>query len=107
MNKVFVAQSPSFFGSIINISSVASNSAPPTVSAYSATKAAVDAVTKSPIRYCRTAPIADPIKSIPVLDVRSGRAKFVGAPLRYQMPIRVLAATLEDRRGLNASLILR
>jgi hypothetical protein len=48
----------------------------------------------------------DPIKSIPVLDPGSGRAKFVGAPRRYQMPIRVLAATLEDRRELNASLIL-
>ena len=48
----------------------------------------------------------DPIKSIPVLDAGSGRAKFVGAPRRYQMPIRVLAATLEDRRELNASLIL-
>ena len=34
-------------GSIINISSVASTSAPPTTSVYSATKAAVDAVTKS------------------------------------------------------------
>jgi 3-oxoacyl-[acyl-carrier protein] reductase len=34
-------------GSIINISSVASTSAPPTASVYSATKAAVDAVTKS------------------------------------------------------------
>ena|SRR5438093_740818 len=33
--------------SIINISSVASTSAPPTSSVYSATKAAVDAVTKS------------------------------------------------------------
>ena len=30
----------------------------------------------------------------------------IGAPRRYQMPIRVLAATLEDRRELNASLIL-
>jgi hypothetical protein len=48
----------------------------------------------------------DPIKSIPVLDARSGWAKFLGAPRRYQMPIRVLAATLEDRRGLNASLII-
>ena len=48
----------------------------------------------------------DPIKSIPVLDAGSGRAKFVGAPRRYQMPIRVLAATLEDRRELKASLIL-
>jgi len=34
-------------GSIINISSVASSAAPPTGSVYSATKAAVDAVTKS------------------------------------------------------------
>ncbi len=34
-------------GSVINISSVASTSAPPTSSVYSATKAAVDAVTKS------------------------------------------------------------
>src|SRR5207302_3047446 len=34
-------------GSIINISSVASTSAPATASVYSATKAAVDAVTKS------------------------------------------------------------
>ena len=34
-------------GSIINISSVASTSAPPTGSVYSATKAAVDAITKS------------------------------------------------------------
>jgi 3-oxoacyl-[acyl-carrier protein] reductase len=34
-------------GSVINISSVASTSAPPTASVYSATKAAVDAVTKS------------------------------------------------------------
>jgi len=34
-------------GSVINISSVASTSAPPTGSVYSATKAAVDAVTKS------------------------------------------------------------
>jgi 3-oxoacyl-[acyl-carrier protein] reductase len=34
-------------GSIINISSVAATSAPPTTSVYSATKAAVDAVTKS------------------------------------------------------------
>jgi 3-oxoacyl-[acyl-carrier protein] reductase len=34
-------------GSIINISSVAASSAPPTTSVYSATKAAVDAVTKS------------------------------------------------------------
>ena len=34
-------------GSIINISSIASTSAPPTGSVYSATKAAVDAVTKS------------------------------------------------------------
>ena len=34
-------------GDIINISSVASTSAPPTTSVYSATKAAVDAVTKS------------------------------------------------------------
>ncbi|MGB7791219.1 MAG: hypothetical protein WBL39_08390, partial [Terrimicrobiaceae bacterium] len=33
----------------------------------------------------------DPIKSIPVLDAESGRAKFVGAPPRYQMPISVLA----------------
>ena len=48
----------------------------------------------------------DPIKSIPVLDAESGRAKFVGAPRRYQMPIRVLAATLEERREVNASLIL-
>jgi hypothetical protein len=40
-----------------------------------------------------------------VLDP-SGRAKFVGAPRRYQMPIRALAATLEDRHELNASLIL-
>jgi hypothetical protein len=48
----------------------------------------------------------DPIKSIPVLEGESGRAKFVGAPRRYQMPIRVLASTREDRRELNASLIL-
>lgn len=48
----------------------------------------------------------DPIKSIPVLDSDSGRAKFVAAPRRYQMPIRVLATTLEDRQELNASLIL-
>jgi hypothetical protein len=48
----------------------------------------------------------EPIKSIPVLDAESGRAKFVGAPRRYQMPIRVLAATLEERREVNASLIL-
>jgi hypothetical protein len=41
-----------------------------------------------------------------VLDAGSGRAKFVGAPRRYQMPIRVLAATPKDRRELNASLIL-
>src|SRR5438093_2914159 len=34
-------------GSVINISSIASTSAPPTGSVYSATKAAVDAVTKS------------------------------------------------------------
>src|SRR5438034_3356745 len=34
-------------GSIINISSVAATSAPPTASVYSATKAAVDAVTRS------------------------------------------------------------
>src|SRR5437867_1483548 len=34
-------------GSIINISSVASTAAPPTSSVYSATKAAVDAVTKT------------------------------------------------------------
>jgi len=34
-------------GNIINISSVAATSAPPTASVYSATKAAVDAVTKS------------------------------------------------------------
>src|SRR6266540_751099 len=34
-------------GSIVNISSVASSAAPPTGSVYSATKAAVDAVTKS------------------------------------------------------------
>ena len=34
-------------GNIINISSVAATSAPPTTSVYSATKAAVDAVTKS------------------------------------------------------------
>jgi 3-oxoacyl-[acyl-carrier protein] reductase len=34
-------------GNIVNISSVASTSAPPTTSVYSATKAAVDAVTKS------------------------------------------------------------
>ena len=34
-------------GNIINISSVASTSAPPTTSVYSATKAAVDAVTRS------------------------------------------------------------
>ena len=48
----------------------------------------------------------EPIKSIPVLDPGSGRAKFVGAPGRYQMPMRVLATTLKDRRELNASLIL-
>ena len=41
-----------------------------------------------------------------MLDAGSGRAKFVGAPRRYQMPIRVLATTLKDRRELNASLIL-
>ncbi len=34
-------------GSIINISSVAATSAPPTTSVYSATKAAVDAITRS------------------------------------------------------------
>src|SRR5437660_2134074 len=34
-------------GSIVNISSVAATSAPPTASVYSATKAAVDAVTRS------------------------------------------------------------
>jgi 3-oxoacyl-[acyl-carrier protein] reductase len=34
-------------GSIINISSVAATAAPPTTSVYSATKAAVDAVTRS------------------------------------------------------------
>jgi 3-oxoacyl-[acyl-carrier protein] reductase len=34
-------------GSIINISSVAANAAPPTAAVYSATKAAVDAVTRS------------------------------------------------------------
>lgn len=34
-------------GSIVNVSSVAATSAPPTASVYSATKAAVDAVTKS------------------------------------------------------------
>src|SRR5947208_10547762 len=34
-------------GNIINISSVAATSAPPTTSVYSATKAAVDAVTRS------------------------------------------------------------
>jgi 3-oxoacyl-[acyl-carrier protein] reductase len=34
-------------GSVVNISSVVSTSAPPTTSVYSATKAAVDAVTKS------------------------------------------------------------
>ncbi|HEU4677913.1 MAG TPA: hypothetical protein VFS35_00235 [Terrimicrobiaceae bacterium] len=48
----------------------------------------------------------DPIKSIPVLDPGSGRARFVGAPRRYQMPIRVLAATVDDRRELKASLVL-
>src|SRR5437867_326772 len=37
-------------GNIINISSVAATSAPPTASVYSATKAAVDAVTKSPAK---------------------------------------------------------
>jgi len=42
-----VGQFDSKGGSIINISSVASTSAPPTGSVYSATKAAVDAVTKS------------------------------------------------------------
>ena len=42
-----VKQFDSKGGSIINISSVASTSAPPTGSVYSATKAAVDAVTKS------------------------------------------------------------
>jgi hypothetical protein len=47
VNKVFVAQSPSFFGSIINISPVASTSAPPMELVCSATKAAVDAITKS------------------------------------------------------------
>ena len=47
----------------------------------------------------------DSTKSIPVLDAESGRTKFVGAPRRYQMPIRV-SATLEERRELNASLIL-
>ena len=41
-----------------------------------------------------------------MLDAGSGRAKFVGASRRYQMPIRVLATTLKDRRELNASLIL-
>lgn len=34
-------------GSVVNISSVASTSAPPTTSVYSATKAAVDAITRS------------------------------------------------------------
>jgi hypothetical protein len=48
----------------------------------------------------------DPIKSIPVPDGESGRAKFVGAPRRYQMPISVLAITPEERRELNASLVL-
>ena len=44
--------------------------------------------------------------AFPVLDAGSGRAKFIGAPRRYQMPIRVLAATFGDRRELNASLVL-
>src|SRR5438046_3177872 len=42
-----VTQFNSEGGSVSNISSVASTSAPPTSSVYSATKAAVDAVTKS------------------------------------------------------------
>ncbi|HKI72594.1 MAG TPA: glucose 1-dehydrogenase [Verrucomicrobiae bacterium] len=42
-----VKQFNSSGGSVINISSVASTAAPPTGSVYSATKAAVDAVTKS------------------------------------------------------------
>ena len=42
-----VKQFDSAGGCIINISSVAATSAPPTGSVYSATKAAVDAVTKS------------------------------------------------------------
>jgi hypothetical protein len=48
----------------------------------------------------------DPIKSIPVRDATSGRAKFVAASRRYQMPIRVLATTVQDRQELKASLIL-
>jgi len=47
MTQEAVKQFGSKGGSIINISSVASTSAPPTGSVYSATKAAVDAVTKS------------------------------------------------------------
>lgn len=55
---------------------------------------------------CQPASPSPTVKSIPVLDAESGRAKFVGAPPRYQMPISVLAATVEERRELNASLIL-
>src|SRR5438477_280877 len=42
-----LAESGAAGGSIVNISSVASTAAPPNASVYSATKAAVDAVTRS------------------------------------------------------------
>src|SRR5258708_5703983 len=46
-NRASIARHIAAGGSIINISSVASTFAPPNASVYSATKAAVDAVTKS------------------------------------------------------------
>ena len=52
-------------GSIINISSVAATSAPPSTSVYSATKAAVDAVTKVARQGAGTAAVSASTRSIP------------------------------------------
>ena len=48
----------------------------------------------------------DPVKRVPVLDPASGRASFVDAPRRYQLPIHLSATMSDDRTGEEAKLIV-
>ncbi|HEY5743690.1 MAG TPA: hypothetical protein VIS99_14240 [Terrimicrobiaceae bacterium] len=50
--------------------------------------------------------LQDPFKSIPIFDPESGRSKFIDAPRRYQMLIRVRATTPEEKREVKAAIVL-
>ena len=50
--------------------------------------------------------LQDPIKRIPVVDPESGRSKFIDAPRRYQMPVRVSVVCGGETRKTAAVLVL-